>query len=146
MLKGIPKILPPELLKILCEMGHGDTLCIADGNFPCAPINKDAAVVRMDGHGIPDILEAILELFPLDSYVESPVVLMKLMERDEGKVKTPIWDKYAEIVSKYDERGRDAIANIDRFDFYKEATKCHCVINTSESAIYANIIIQKGIV
>ena len=146
MLKGIPKILPPELLKVLCEMGHGDTLCIADGNFPRSPINKNAAIIRMDGHNIPEVLEAILELLPIDSYTDSPVLLMKLLERDEGKVKTPIWDKYEQIISKYDERGGNAIKHVERFDFYKEANKCYCVINTGESAIYANIIIQKGIV
>ena len=70
MLKGIPKLLSPELLKVLCEMGHSDRLVIADGNFPSESIGKDARVIRMDGHGTVEVLEAILQLFPLDTYVE----------------------------------------------------------------------------
>ena len=146
MLKGIPKILSPELLKVLCEMGHSYRICIADGNFPAESMGKNAIVIRMDGHGIPEILDAILTVFPLDEYVETPVTLMDLMARDKGKVKTPIWDTYAEIVTKHDARGSAAIGNIDRFDFYEEAKKCYAIIATGESAIYANIILQKGVI
>lgn len=146
MLKGIPKILPPELLKVLCEMGHSDRLVIADGNFPCETMGKDAIVIRMDGHGVPEVLDAILQLFPLDSYVEKPVQLMELMDCDKGKIETPIWDKYKDIVKKYDDRGADAVGNIDRFDFYDEAKKVYCIIATGESAVYANVMLQKGVV
>ena len=127
-------------------MGHGDTICIADGNFPAGAVEKGTPVIRMDGHGIPEILDAILEVYPLDVYVETPVCLMKLLDRDQGKVETPIWDTYAEIIKKHDARGEEAIVHVDRYDFYAEAKKCHCIIATGESAIYANIIIQKGIV
>ncbi len=146
MLKGIPKILSPELLKVLCEMGHSDRLVIADGNFPAESMGKDAIVIRMDGHGVPEILDAILQVFPLDTYVEQPVQLMELMDRDKGKVATPIWDTYKEIVSKYDDRGDKAVGNIDRFDFYVEAKKAYCIIATSEGAIYANVMLQKGVI
>ena len=87
MLKGIPKILPPALLKALCEMGHGDTLVLADGNFPAHTVGKNAVVVRMDGHGIPEILDAILQLVPLDTYVEKPVGRMQIVPGDP--VETP---------------------------------------------------------
>ena len=146
MLKGIPKILPPALLKVLCEMGHSDRICIADANFPAEAMGKDAIVIRMDGHGIPEILDAILEVFPLDTYVDAPAVLMDLMERDRGKVATPIWDEYAAIIEKHDDRGRAAMGNIDRFDFYDEAKKCYAIIASGEKAIYANIILQKGVI
>ena len=116
MLKGISPILPPELLSILCEMGHGDTLVIADGNFPAASTAKDCHLVRCDGHGVPEILEAILKLFPLDQYVEKPVTLMDVVPGDDCE--TPIWDTYAELVSKVDDRGRDVIGTIDRFPFF----------------------------
>ena len=65
MLKGIPSILSPELLKILMEMGHGDTIAIGDGNFPHASIAKNSILVRLDGHGAAEVLDAILTLFPL---------------------------------------------------------------------------------
>ncbi len=146
MLKGIPKILSPELLKVLCEMGHSDRLVIADGNFPSESMGKDAIVIRMDGHGVPEILDAILQVFPLDTYTDKPVQLMELMEQDKGKIATPIWDTYKEIVSKYDERGDKAVGNIDRFDFYEEAKKVYCIVATSEEAVYANVMLQKGVV
>ena len=82
MLKGIPKILSPELLKVLAEMGHSDRLVISDGNFPAESMGKDAIVIRCDGHGVPEILDAILQVFPLDSYVEHPVNLMEVMPGD----------------------------------------------------------------
>lgn len=146
MLKGIPKILPPALLKVLAEMGHSDRLVIADGNFPCESMGKDCIVIRMDGHGVPEILDAILEVIPLDSYVEKPVTLMQLMDSDVGRIQTPIWDKYKEIVAKHDERGADAVGNIERFSFYDEARTAYCIIASGESAVYANVMLQKGVI
>ena len=142
MLKGIPKILSPELLKVLCEMGHSDRLVIADGNFPSESMGKDAIVIRCDGHGVPEILDAILQVFPLDTYVENPVNLMQLMPDDVGKVETPIWDTYKEIVAKHDDRGEAAIGNIERFAFYDEAKTAYAIIATGESAIYAKVSVQ----
>lgn len=143
MLKGIPKILSPELLKVLCEMGHSDRLVIADGNFPAESMGKDGIVIRMDGHGACEILEAILQVFPLDTYVEKPVNLMAVMSGDT--VETPIWDEYAKIVAANDERGAEAIGNIERFAFYEEAKKAYAIIATGESALYANVMLQKGV-
>ena len=144
MLKGVPKILSPELLKVLCEMGHSDRLVISDGNFPAESMGKDAIVIRCDGHGVPEILDAILQLFPLDTYVDHPVNLMEVMKGDP--VETPIWDTYKEIVTKYDKRGANAIGNIERFQFYEEAKTAYAIIATGESALYANIMLQKGVV
>ncbi len=146
MLKGIPKILSPELLKVLCEMGHGDRIVIADGNFPAVSMGKNTIVIRMDGHGIPQLLDAILQVFPLDTYVEQPVQLMALMERDVGKIETPIWDEYKEIISKYDARGAETVGSIERFAFYEESQKAYAIIATGEAAVYANVMLQKGVV
>ena len=144
MLKGIPKILFPELLKVLAEMGHSDRLVISDGNFPSESMGKDAIVIRMDGHGVPEVLDAILQVFPLDTYVEKPVNLMEVMPGDT--VETPIWDTYKEIIAKHDARGAATVGNIERFAFYDEAKKVYCIIATGESALYANIMLQKGVV
>ncbi len=144
MLKGIPKILSPELLKVLCEMGHGDRLVIADGNFPAQSMGKDAIVLRCDGHGVPELLDAILHVFPLDTYVEKPVNLMEVVPGDP--VETPIWDTYYEIISKYDERGASCAGTLERFRFYDETKQVYCIIATSEKAQYANIMLQKGVI
>jgi L-fucose mutarotase len=146
MLKGIPKLLSPELLKVLCEMGHSDRIVIGDGNFPAEIMGKNAKVIRYDGQDIPALLDAILTVFPLDTYVDTPVSLMELMDRDKGRVQTPIWDEYKAIVARHDDRGADAVGTIERFAFYEEAKKCYAVIATGESAIYANVILQKGVV
>ena len=147
MLKNIPSILSPELLKVLCEMGHSDRICIGDGNFPGASMAKakGAIFLRADGHGVPELLDAILQVFPLDTYVEKPAVLMEKMERDAA-LDIPVWKTYKEIIAKYDSRGESAVGNIDRFDFYDEAKDCYCIIQTGESQIYANIILQKGVI
>ena len=144
MLKNIPKILSPELLKVLCEMGHGDRLVISDGNFPAESMGKNAKVIRMDGHGVPEILDAILQLFPLDTYVEKPVGLMEVVPGDP--VETPIWNTYFDTVQKYDARGENAVQYIERFAFYELAKEAYAIIATGESALYANILLQKGVV
>ena len=144
MLKGIPPILSPELLKVLCEMGHSDRLVIADGNFPAETMGKNGIVIRMDGHGVPELLDAILQVFPLDTYSEFPVNLMEVMKGDP--VETPIWNTYEEIVAKHDERGSQCIGTIERFAFYEEAKNAYAIIATSETALYANIMLQKGVV
>lgn len=144
MLKNIPPILSPELLKVLCEMGHSDRIIIADGNFPAESIGRNAKVIRCDGHGVPELLDAILQLFPLDTYVEKPVNLMQVMAGDTAK--TPIWDEYKKIISKYDPRGSSAVGEIERFEFYEQAKTAYAIIATGEKAVYANIMLQKGVV
>ncbi|NLB77921.1 MAG: L-fucose mutarotase [Clostridiaceae bacterium] len=141
MLKGIPSIITPELLKILMEMGHGDELVISDGNFPAASIAQ--RLVRCDGHGIPEILDAVLKFYPLDPYVEAPVQLMQVVPGDP--VETPIWDVYKEIVKKH-EATSNKVENIERFAFYERAKKAYAVVATGEKALYANIILKKGVV
>lgn len=139
MLKGIPSIISPELLKILDEMGHGDEIVIGDGNFPAASNAK--RLVRCDGHNVPELLDAILKLIPLDTYVESPVMLMQTGEGDPEPV---IWAEYRDIVNK--NNGETKMSEIERFAFYDRAKEAYAIIATSESALYANIILKKGVV
>lgn len=141
MLKGVPAILTPELLKILMEMGHSDEIVLADGNFP-AHAHADK-VVRLDGHGIPEIMDAILQFMPLDPYVENPTMFMAVMDGDPYK--PTIWPVYREIGAKHEKDGLRDIA-IDRFDFYTRAKKAYAVVTTSELELYANVILKKGVV
>jgi len=147
MLKNIPPILSPELLKVLCEMGHSDRICIGDGNFPGSSMAKakNAIFLRADGHGVPELLDAILQVIPTDTYVDTPVMLMEKMECDKD-LEIPVWETYKQIVAKYDERGEKAVGNYERFEFYEQAKDCYCIIQTGETAIYANVIVQKGVV
>jgi len=141
MLKNIPSILSPELLKVLMEMGHGDELVIADGNFPAASIAQ--RLIRLDGHEIPRILEAILAFFPLDTYVKLPVGLMAVTPGDP--VKPIIWNEYRKIILESKEPFTE-FDYIERFAFYERAKKAYAVVATGESALYANIILKKGVV
>lgn len=144
MLKGINAIIPPMLLKVLCEMGHGDTIVIADGNFPSESVGKNAVVIRMDGHGVPEILEAVLSLIPLDQYVEKPVSLMDRVKGDNADVS--IWQTYDKILRNAEGKGLEAANMLERFEFYDEAKKAYAVIATSERSQYANVILKKGCV
>ncbi len=140
MLKGIPSILSPELLKILMEMGHGDELVIADGNFPSA--NYGQRLVRLDGHGVPEVMSAILDLMPLDIYVDAPVALMEVVPGDDYVPE--IWDTYRAIVKE--KEGDKGIVNIERFAFYDRAKEAYAVVATGEISLYANVILKKGVV
>ncbi len=141
MLKNIPKIMSPELLKTLMEMGHGDEIVIADGNFPAETIGK--RVVRCDGHGVTELLDAVLMFFPLDTYTEKPVMLMEVVKGDP--IVPTIWEDYKAVINKY-EPENCKIEMIERFEFYERAKKAYAVVATGEEAVYANIILKKGVV
>ena len=138
MLKGIPKIISPELLKVLAEMGHGDEIVIGDGNFPGERVGKRC--IRCDGHSVPDLLSAILEIFPLDTY-EKPVYIMEKVPGDD--VETPIWDEFAKIIKPHT---NEKLTQIERHAFYERAKSAYAVVMSGESALYANIILKKGVV
>ena len=140
MLKNIPSIISPELLKILHEMGHSDEIVIGDGNFPAASNAK--RLVRADGHGVPELLDAILQLFPLDTYVEAPVMLMQVTPGDD--VDPVIWKEYRKIVDKHQDNVN--FEEIERFAFYERARNAYAIVATGESALYANVILKKGVV
>ena len=141
MLKKISPVLSPDLLKVLMEMGHGDEIVIADGNFPGASHARN--LVRCDGLNIPELLEAILLFFPLDTFVEKPVTVMKPV--GIALITPPIWEEYKEIIKKYD-LFTDSIEMVERYEFYEQAKKAYAIIATGESALYGNIILKKGVI
>lgn len=141
MLRNIPKILPPELVKCMMEMGHSDMLVIADAGFPGTAHAK--RMIRMDGILIPDLLDAVLQLFPLDYFVPNPVRLMKNLPTEPVP---EIWETYRELLTKYDQDNAfKEFEFIDRLPFYEEAEKAFVVVQTGDTSRYANIILQKGI-
>ncbi len=139
MLKNISPLLSPELLKILMEMGHGDEIVLGDGNFPAASVAQ--RLVRADGHGVPALLDAILNLFPLDTYAEFPAALM---DNGDAANRPEIWEDYKCVISAHE--GAKKIELVERFEFYERAKKAYAVVATGETAIYANIILKKGVV
>lgn len=140
MLKGIPPIISPDLMKVLMEMGHGDEIVLADGNFPAA--SHAQHLIRCDGHNIPELLEAVLEFFPIDTYVKNPIQLMAVVPGDP--VEPTIWNEYERIVQGQSECSIQ-FELMDRFEFYERTKKAFAVVATSEKALYANIILKKGV-
>lgn len=140
MLKGISSKLSPDLLKVIAEMGHGDELVIGDCNFPAASMGKRC--VRADGLSGTDVLDAVLSLFPLDTFVDAPVTLMQVIP---GTVdgEPPIWNEFKAIVEQYEPGTK--LEWIDRFDFYERAKNAYATVATAERALYACIIIKKGV-
>ena len=143
MLRGIPNCLSPDLLKVLAEMGQGDTLVIGDAFYPSASSARHSMLVRADGVRATELLDAILHFFPLDASVKAPVLIMDKQECDKD-IPTPIWEEYRQIVRRHDPRGDDCIGMIERFDFYKAAEHAYAVVATGETALYGCIILQKG--
>ncbi|HPS55436.1 MAG TPA: RbsD/FucU domain-containing protein [Sedimentisphaerales bacterium] len=141
MLKGIDSILSPDLLKVLMEMGHGDEIVIADGNFPSAAIAQ--RLIRCDGHGVCSLLKSALKLLPLDIYVPKPVALMSVVKGDNTK--PTIWNEYKDIIIASGEKFTD-FDFVERFDFYERAKKAYAVVATGEKSLYANIILKKGVI
>jgi len=143
MLKNVPGIISTKLISVLNDMGHGDEIVIGDGNFPGIDIAK--RVVYASGHGVPELLKAILQLIPLDEYVEKPVSLMATTEYFEGV--PPIWAEYEKIIKDSDEKERfTEFEFVERFEYYERAKKAFAIIVTSERALFANIIIKKGVI
>lgn len=137
MLKGIPSILSPELLKILMEMGHNDEIVIGDGNFPGQSLNPRC--VRCDGMGVPEMLEAILTLMPLDTYAQPTYII----DKGNDPVETPIWDVFDNILKDHTD---SKMEKIDRFEFYERTKKAYAVVMTGETALYGCIILKKGVI
>jgi L-fucose mutarotase len=146
MLRGIPKALSPELLKVIAEMGHGDRIVIGDAFYPSASSAKSSRLVRADGVRATDLIDGILRFMPLDvNYAEHPFLIMDLMEKDRGIVETPIWDEYISIVEKYEPKGRACVGFVERFAFYEAAAKAFAVVASGETAVYGCVIMQKGV-
>tara|TARA_R110001592_G_scaffold72115_1_gene220119 strand:+ start:129616 stop:130143 length:528 start_codon:yes stop_codon:yes gene_type:complete len=141
MLKNIPPLLSPDLMYVLMKMGHGDDIVLADGNFPAD--SHAQRLIRLDGHGVPEILEAILQFFPLDTFVEQPAGVMHPV--DDQTPTPPIWKTYADLIQQHDSR-KAGLEKIERFEFYDRARNAYAIIATSESALYANLILKKGVV
>jgi len=141
MLKNIPDVISPELMYVLMEMGHGDEIVLADGNFPAASMAQ--RLVRCDGHGVPEILEAVMKFFPLDIYVEQPVALMSVVPGD--KTKPTIWEDYRRIIKASGEKFTD-FEFVERFAFYERTQDAYAVVATGEKALYANIVLKKGVI
>lgn len=145
MLKGISKLLTGDMLKALCDMGHGDTLVIADANFPAETLAK--RLIRCPGIDGVTLLDAIAEVFPLDTYVDEPAQAMDLTDGDKvaGMPEPVIWGEYLTMLKKH--YGEEAKLGLtERFAFYEKAKDAYLVIQSGEERQYGNLLLSKGVV
>ncbi|MDR3517261.1 MAG: L-fucose mutarotase [Azospirillaceae bacterium] len=141
MLRGISPLLSPDLLALLSRMGHGDELVLTDAHFPAESCNT--RVLRADGLRVHDLLDAIMPLWALDSYVSDPLVMMAPAEGDIADPQVAL--RFRAAIERHDP---DAAATtfISRFDFYDRTRRAFAVVVTGETAKYGNIIIKKGVI
>lgn len=126
-------------------MGHGDEIVLADANFPSSSICRGGPEeIRADGLGIPQLLEAVLQLLPLDTYVQSPAVVMEPVPSDrKNGLLAPVWTSYQSVLSR---AGYEfSLGMVERFAFYERAKKAFAVVATGETALYGNLILKKGV-
>ena len=140
MLKGINPLLGPELLKILRAMGHGDEIAIVDGNYPAEADAK--RLVRMDGHGVPEILDAVLSVMPLDEMV--PQAAFRPAAFNDSNRMEPIFAEFAEIVSRHEPKQK--ITALVGADFYNRVKGAYALVATTERRLYGNIVLRKGVI
>lgn len=141
MLKLIPPAISPDLMSVLMRMGHGDDLVLADGNFPAETNAKQ--LIRADGHSMTAMLDAVLHVFPVDTFVEAPVLVMQPV--DPAEPEPPIWNDFRRLLTKHE--GRPVpLQPVERYKFYELARQAFAIVTTGETAIYANIILKKGVV
>jgi L-fucose mutarotase len=141
MLKGIPSLLSPDLMHALLSMGHGDEIVLADGNFP-GPSHA-RRLIRADGLDVCSLLEAIVRFFPLDEFVEDYAVVMAVV--DPKAPEPSIWEEFRSVLARGEGRAVTLTA-VARETFYERARRAYCVVATSERALYANLLLKKGVV
>ena len=140
MLKGISPLLSPELLKVLSEMGHGDEIVFSDAHFPAHSLGPQ--VLRADGLKVAELLDALLPLFELDAYVDSPLIMMAPVPGDE--LDPAVEQAYRAAVDRH-APATPPIARIDRFAFYERTKSAYAIVLTGETAKYGNILLKKGV-
>lgn len=137
---GISPIVSPDLLVTLARMGHGDSICFADANFPSEGLGRP--VIRADGHEVAPLLRAVAKLFPLDTYTENPVKMMGAVPGDE--LDPTIEERFRTAIEPA-QPGMFKVERVERFEFYERAKACFAVVATGETAKYGNIILVKGV-
>jgi len=143
MLRNIPEILPPELMLALMQMGHGDEITLGDSNFPSMTMSNRCVYTK--GIRMAELLDAILQFLPLDTFVDTPVTLMRPTQEFDGT--PPIWREYEAIIKKNDFCGAfKEFAQVERQDFYEKAKSSFVTVQTSETALFGCIILTKGVI
>ena len=145
MLKNIPPLLTPELLKILCEMGHGDEIVLADANFTAESLGRGKPVLRLAGATMREACSAVLSVFPLDAMVAQPVAYMQVGDTPEGYCSALQREVLADMAASGDARV-DQCQATERFSFYERVSRAYAIVQTGEMQPWANFLFKKGVI
>ena len=146
MLRGIDSLLTGDLLKILQDMGHGDELALVDRNFPADSVARhtvSGVLVRDEGVDIPRMGKAILSLYPLDSFVEEPILYMQVVGKPDERLAV---HKDLLKVAETAVGGKVKMGSIERFAFYERARNCYAVVACGEARPYGCFLLKKGVI
>ncbi len=141
MLKNIPKIISPQLMKTMMEMGHGDELVLAGGNFPSA--SHANILLPYQGVEIAQLLPAVLQFFPLDEYVDISAMVIEVVKGDGGDPK--IWGTYRTAIEENDKCTAEKFSAINRAEFYERTKNAYAIVATGDTTMYSTIILRKGV-
>jgi L-fucose mutarotase len=145
MLKNIDPRLSPELLKILCEMGHGDEIVLADANFTAMSLAQGRPVLRLPGVGMREACAAVLSVFPLDGFVERPVAYMQVGDTAPGYCS----ELQRDVIGQMGLQGQAQPGQceaMERFSFYERASRAYAIVQTGEMQPWANFLFKKGVI
>ncbi len=140
MLKGIPPILGPDLLYVLRAMGHGDEIAIVDANYPGDSAGPE--LVRLDGVSATEVLDAVLTVMPLDSFVDDQAFGMEVVGDPNKREQTH--KEFDELISKHEPTMK--LSMLERFAFYERVHDAYAIVQTGERRLYGNVLLKKGIV
>ena len=146
MLKNIDPLLNADVLHALRAMGHGDALILCDANFPADSVARQTALgrlLRIDGVDAARAAQAILSVFPLDTFVEHAAQRMEVVDQPDEipAVQAEVQREIDRALSRSSPMG-----SIERFAFYERARQCYCVITTGERRFYGCFVLQKGVI
>ena len=136
MLNGIGKCLSPEIICAMMKMGHGDEIAFVDRDYPADTYGK--MVIRADGIGMIDMLKDVLELLPLDEYVEKQAFMMAAVDEQPG-----VWKSFEKMIADHTSFFK-GFGYIERYNFYDRTKGCSVIVVTGEAD--GNIILRKGVV
>lgn len=141
MLIGLDPLLSPDLLHALRAMGHGDTIVLADANFPAASVAR--RLIRADGSDLPSLLTAVLSVLPIDEMEPEPAVGMEVV--GDATHREPVHRDMERLLS-HKAQPATALTLIERHAFYERARAAFAVVATGERRFYGNLILRKGVV
>lgn len=139
MLKNIDPRLEPDLLYLLAQMGHGDRIAIVDRNYPAE--SAGPPVVHLSGLGLVDAVDAILSVFPLDTFIDEPLAGMDQVDSPE----VPAVQREAFELADRVEGRKVGVERLERFAYYSAARECFAIVVTAESRPYGCIMLTKGV-